>query len=261
MAAYKLLTYRDIDIMLVARPNPNNSLTELPRATLETLEVFSQLPRLIRRAPHGKGQAVLTLPGYGGSDDSMRAMRYFLKRIGYRTYSLDLGRNYELCEERIKSVDDALALRKKMVSLIVERVDALYEQTGQRIALIGWSIGGCYALDVSQQRPEKIIRVVTLGSPFGDPRGNALWPVIRLLNHNTVHPDDMDFESWMERRTIRTDHIPIDVIYSPRDGIFGESIARLPDHPCVTHTEIDASHVSFAFNTLAYRKISQILAQ
>jgi hypothetical protein len=188
-------------------------------------------------------------------------MRYFLRQIGYRTYSLNLDRNYEPCEERIKIVDDALAFRKKMVSLIVERVDTLYEQTGQRIALIGWSIGGCYALDVSQQRPEKIERVITLGSPFGDPGSTAVWPVIRLLNRSTVHPDDMDFEGWLEQRTIRTVHIPIDVIYSPRDGIVGESTARLPDHPCVTHTEIDASHVSFAFNTLAYRKISQILAQ
>ena len=79
MAAYKLLTYRDIDIMLVARPNLKYALTELPRSTLDRREVGSQLPRLIRRAPHGKGQAVLTLPGYGGSDDSMRALRYFLK--------------------------------------------------------------------------------------------------------------------------------------------------------------------------------------
>jgi hypothetical protein len=260
MAAYKLLTYRDIDIMLVARPNLKNSLTELPRAALETLEVFSQLPRLIRRAPHGKGQAVLTLPGYGGSDDSMRAMRYFLKRIGYKAYSQELGRNYESSQERIKSVDDALAFRNKMVDLIVKRVDAIYDQTGQRISLIGWSMGGCYALDVSQQRPDKIKRVITLGSPFGDPRGTALWPVMRLINRSNVNPDTMDFDSWLERTVIRTENIPVDVIYSPRDGIVGESIARLPDHPCVTHTEIDASHISFAFNALAYRKIGQILA-
>lgn len=246
--------------MLATRPKLKDSLTEIPRATLETFEVFSQLPRLIRRAPHGKGQAVLTLPGYGANDDSMRTMRYFLKRVGYKTYGLDLGRNYESAQERIKSVDDALVFRKKMVALIVERIDSLFEQTGQRIALIGWSMGGCYALDVSQQRPDKIKRVITLGSPFGDPRGTAMWPVMRLINRSHVDPDNMDFDSWLERCNIQTDNIPVDVIYSPRDGIVGESIARLPDHPCVTHTEIDASHISFAYNTLAYRKIAQVLA-
>ena len=84
---------------------------------------------------------------------------------------------------------------------------------------------------------------------------------MRLLNRSDVHTDDMNFNGWMERRTILTEGIPIDVIYSPRDGIVGESIARLPEQPSVTHTEIDASHVSFAFNTLVYRKIAQLLAQ
>lgn len=246
--------------MIATRPKLKNSLTEIPRATLETFEVFSKLPRLIRRAPAGNGQAVLTLPGYGANDVSMRTMRYFLKQVGYKTYSMDLGRNYESAQERIKSVDDALAFRNKMVGLIIERVDSLYQKTGQPIALIGWSMGGCYALDVSQQRPDKIKRVITLGAPFGDPRGTSLWSVMRLINRSDVHTDDMDFDSWLEKRTVRTSNIPVDVIYSPRDGIVSESIARLDNHPCVTHTEIDASHLSFTFNALAYRKIGKILA-
>jgi pimeloyl-ACP methyl ester carboxylesterase len=247
--------------MLATRSNLKNPLTELPRATLETFEVFSQLPRLIRRAPDGKGQAVLTLPDYDGSDDSMRAMHYFLKRIGYKIYSMDLGRNYEPPQERIKSVNDALVFRKKMVSLIVKRVDALYEQTGQPIALIGWSMGGCYALDVSQKSPDKVKRVITLGSTFGDPRGTALWPEMRVLNRSNLPPDDMNFGHWLEQRTILTKDIPIDVMYSPLDGIVDESMVRLPEHPCVTHTEIDTTDASFVFNALVYRKISQLLAQ
>jgi dienelactone hydrolase len=189
----------------------------------------------------------------------MIVMRRFLKRIGYNVFTLDAGRNFEPPEERIMSVDDATAFREKMVAIIAKRLEQIYQQTEQKVALIGWSMGGCYALDLSQQYPEYTSKVITLGTPFGDPRGTLAWNVLRKMNKSQVAIEDMNFASWMAKCEIKTSDIPIHVLYSDNDGIVNPSIAKLPEHPSVIHHQIESSHVAFAFNKKAYKAIAELL--
>ncbi|HEY9034240.1 MAG TPA: alpha/beta hydrolase [Pseudomonadales bacterium] len=246
----------------ITRPALRHSLTEVPRATGETLQLMLQLPALIRQAPRGHGQPVLTLPGYGASDGSMKLMRLFLQAIGYRPFSLQLGRNIESRAERIRSVDDATAFRKRMAGNVARRIVELQQQTGEKITLVGWSMGGCYALDASQQQPDKVAAVITLGSPFGDPRGTATWDILRWLSRSTVAEADMDFAGWLDRSRLDADFpVPVHVIYSERDGIVSREVARLPDHPAVQHRQVDSSHMAFAFNPRAYAALAQLLQQ
>jgi pimeloyl-ACP methyl ester carboxylesterase len=248
------------EVTVPARPKIGLTASELPRAGIETARLLLQLKRLINNAKTGQGQPILTLPGYGGDDHSMLALRFFLKRIGYRPYGLELGRNFETPEERIRNMDDACAFRDRMVNEICQRVDQLYEQTQQPIILIGWSMGGCYALDVSQQRQHKVAKVITLGSPFGDPRGTATWPVLRFINRGTVPPEQQNFEPWLNRRQLQSSHIPVHIIYSQRDGIVHQDVARLPAHSSVNHIEVDSSHIAFSWNANAFEAVAQVLA-
>jgi pimeloyl-ACP methyl ester carboxylesterase len=235
-------------------------LTELPRASRETSTLLWQLRHLLRQAPRGHGQPVLTLPGYGGGDGSMLMMRYFLRRLGYNALGLELGRNREPAEERIMCVDDALAFRAKMATLIAQRVDDIYASYGQPVTLVGWSMGGCYALDVSQQQPDKVGRVITLGAPFGDPRGTSTWDILRWLNKSDVPVETQNFAGWINKASTATPHIPMHVIYSANDGIVAEDIARLPVAQHVEHIELDSSHVAFAWNPKVYEVVAQVLA-
>lgn len=237
-----------------------DSLTELPRASKETFELLFKLPKIIKQVPRGESQPVLTLPGYGASDGSMVTMRYFLERIGYRPYSANLGRNFEPNEERIQSVDDACDFREKMVNLLAQRLAEIYKETGKKITLIGWSMGGCYALDLSQQHSQYVDRVITLGTPFGDPRGTAMWNLMRRLNNSNVATEAMDFDRWVNKGIVKTKNIPINVIYSQRDGIVGEKIAQLPEHPSIAHHALDSSHLSFTYNASVYATIAKLLA-
>lgn len=242
-------------------PSLRLSLTELPRAVGESYKLCRKFRKLGKSVPRGNGEPVMCISGYGGGDASMLPLRTYLKSIGYKPVKADIGTNLESKEDRIKSVDDATAFRKKMVALLVERINILYSQHNQKITLIGWSMGGLFAADVSQQIPDKVNMVITLGSPFGDPRGTATFKLLRWLNKSKVPIEEQDFETWLNKRQMTSEEVPIKVLYGKYDGIVGKSTARLNDHPAVEHIEVDSSHVGFALNANAFETIADCLAQ
>ena len=236
------------------------SLSELPRSGMEATRLLLGLRKLIKVAPAGAGQAVLALPGYGGGDGSMAVLRYFLKRIGYKAYGLDLGRNLESADERIMRVEDASRFREKMVALVIERIKEIYRSSGQPVALVGWSMGGLYAFDASQELPEMTRMVVTLGSPYGDPRATSTFKLLRWLNGSDVPVEEQDFDGWLNKRRLKTDKVPIKVLYSQKDGIVAAGIATLGSNACIEHIEVDSSHVGFAVNLNAYYTVASLLS-
>lgn len=247
---------------LPQRPTLRHTLSEMPRAAHETTLLMLQLRKLVRNAPRGQNQPVLTLPGYGASDTAMTVMRYYLESIGYNAHSLELGLNIESRENRIRSVDDATAFRNKMAAKVAERIDALHKQHNEKITLIGWSMGGCYALDASCIRPDKVHTVITLGTPFGDPRGTATWDIMRFISRSKVDEADMDFTGWLDKCHLDKDYpVNVHVIYSEKDGIVGTDAARLPEHPRISHSVVNSSHMAFAYNSDVYRHIARILQQ
>ncbi len=225
------------------------TLSEIPRAGAESMRLLTGLSRLIRKHRGGDGHPVLVLPGYGAADGSTIILRFFLKRIGYKPFALALGRNVEGVDDRIQSVDDATRFRERMVELAVARVRDIHEQTGETVSLVGWSMGGLYALDASRQLPDITRQVITLGSPFGDPRGTSLFTVMRRLSGSKVPLEEQDFDSWLHKASSTS--VRTRVIYSERDGIVGKEIARLPESPHTQHIQVDSSHIAFAINPRA----------
>lgn len=242
------------------RPSAYAIASEPLRASLEVAALPWQLPRALRALPRGDGHPVLTLPGYGGADGSMAVMRAALKRQGYRSHALELGRNLDRGEDRIQSVDDALRFRRKMVGLIQRRLEQLYERYQQPVSLVGWSLGGVYAIDVAQSMPDKVRQVVTLGSPFGDPRGTTLFNVMRRISGSQVPLEGQDYAGWCAGAEWRTPTVPVTVIYSERDGIVSTSIARLQNDKAIRYRKVSASHIGFSHNTRAIALVAEVLA-
>ena len=77
---------------------------------------------------HGDGSAVISIPGFMGSDLYLTEFRFWLRRIGYRAYASRIGRNVSCLQ---KSGDTLLAT-----------VEQAYRQTGRRVHLVGHSLGG-----------------------------------------------------------------------------------------------------------------------
>lgn len=233
------------------------ALSELPRATAESLRLMSGLGRLIRDHKGGDGHPVLVLPGYGAADGSTAVLRFFVRKIGYRPFALEAGRNVEGMENRIQSVDDATRFRERLVGLTVERIREVHAMTGEPVSLIGWSMGGLYALDASRQVPDITRQVITLGSPFGDLRGTSMFTLMRRLSGSTVPIEEQDFDGWLDKAAAPA--VPTSVIYSERDGIVSSAIARLPASPLTREVKVDSSHLAFALNVRALAEVAAAL--
>lgn len=107
---------------------------------------------LLAGAPRGDGHPVLVLPGLGASDLSTRPLRWFLDRLGYRTYGWGVGRNTGLSHRTSVGLD--------------EKLDALVGEHGRRVSLVGWSLGGVYAAGLAEHGSHRVRSVITLGSPL-----------------------------------------------------------------------------------------------
>jgi pimeloyl-ACP methyl ester carboxylesterase len=109
---------------------------------------------LLLRAPKGDGHPVLTLPGFLASDLSMAPMRRYLTALGYDAHAWNMGRNL-----------GGVASKRAALSDLVKRI---YETTGRKVSIVGWSLGGIYARDLALRCPEMVRSVITLGSPFAN---------------------------------------------------------------------------------------------
>ena len=192
-------------------PNIKHSLTEIGRAGLEATSTLIKLKNTIGRAKQGDGHTVLTLPGYGGADGSMKLLRHFLNQSGFNPAALELGRNLEQSDKKMTSMADALAFRDGMVESVAQRIESLYVQNGAPISLVGWSLGGIYAVDAISRVPHAIKQVITLGTPFGDPRGTVMWPIMSKLNGNDTFDAQQHVDEWVRLVTPPPADVPITV--------------------------------------------------
>ncbi len=134
---------------------------------IQPLRLAVHLPSLLVRGPRGHGEHVLVLPGRSFGDLTTLPLRAFLRAKGYRPTGWGLGRNRFPVPETVAP----------MVDLLQERGAA-----DRPSSLVGQSLGGYLAREVSRQRPDLVDRVVTIGSPiFGATSGDALTRPITAL--------------------------------------------------------------------------------
>ncbi|MCY4043564.1 MAG: alpha/beta fold hydrolase [Cellvibrionales bacterium] len=236
-------------------------LTEFPRAAKEAMDLFSfQWRGQLSKAPKGDGQPVLTIPGFGGADGCMSMLRQFLNRLGYKAYPWKLGRN--LPDGRVTQMDEILAYCKMREEQLVKRIIEIKEETGQKVSLIGWSMGGVFANTLAQTHPDLVAQVITLGAPVGNPKLTSTWNLLKYLNMSTVDDDLQNVEAWEFRknqlgeRTVRSS-----VIYSEMDGAVSKHAAMIEDDDFVENIHVRSSHVGFSHNPLVYWVVAERLAQ
>jgi hypothetical protein len=242
------------------RPELQHTLTELPRAGIEAARLAFGFRKIVSESPRGDGRPVLVLPSYGLGDSGMKPLRLFLRQIGYATPLSGIHSNLDRGDLRIRRIEDATRFRSRQVDQVVGRIEEIHTETGEKPSLVGWSMGGLFALDASQRVPALVSRVVTLGSPFGDPRGTALWSILRWLSGSDVPVDQQDFNPWLDQASLKTTAVPVTVLYSEMDGIVGEDVARVREHQAVRHRVVESSHLGFAANPGVFREIAGALA-
>jgi len=104
-------------------------------------------------------------------------------------------------------------------------------------------------------------QVITLGTPYGYPRGTALYSVMGRLYDNEVDEDAL--ARWVAHTYSGGElRVPVLALYSESDGIVGAGIARCEGNPdYVTNMAVLASHVGFPFNPLVFAVIANHLVE
>lgn len=242
----------------ITPPSIKLALLEMPRAMTE-ISLMLTGSRFVLDAPRGDGHPVLVVPGYMADDASMYPLRWFLQRIGYTALPWRLGRNVEPRAQRFRRIEDAAVFRAQMEQKLLQRIDELHRNYDEPLTIIGWSMGGLYANTAALSRPDAVRHVITLGTPYGDPRGTVMWRVMRFINRSGVSEHEQDFSGWTARDNPSDRRVPTTVIYSTSDGIVAPESARLDDHPLVEHIAVPSSHMGFAYNPLVWQAVAQAL--
>ena len=241
-------------------PKLRYSIMELGRVILE-IGSCALLGPILKNLPEGDGHSVMTIPGFMGADGSTSQLRKFLNNRGYNAIPWGLGRNTS--EGRPGSLDDFLAHRAQFEDMIAARVEKECIASGRKVTLIGWSLGGLYSVALAHRFPQWIRQVITLGTPFGDPRGTALYNVMGRIYDNDVEVDEAALARWTAH-TYRGGElqVPVLALYSESDGIVGRGIALCQGDPrYVTNMAVMASHVGFPFNPLVFAVIANHMVE
>jgi len=190
----------------------------------------------------GDGHAVLVIPGIIAHDFQMEPLRRMLDRLGYDTYAWEMGFNLADLEE---------------IDILEKKIVKLHQETGRKVSVIGWSLGGIYARDLARRQPDKIRQIITLGSPF---RGitkptRASW-VVHVLKGDLEDLIDLEWIKKLENPT----KILTTSIYSKTDGV-------LPWPYCLDgvedelhrNREVTSSHLGLPHNKEALKIIADYL--
>lgn len=191
--------------------------------------------------PRGDGHTVLILPGFMGSDSYLTVLAAWLARIGYQPALLGGG----------PSVGSVAALLEQAM----RRTETLARR-GQRLTLIGHSLGGILARLTASAHPERVAHVVTLGcSLTGDRR--AGHPFVQRLSRALLSGD---LDGLIAQRSLP---LPANVratsMYSRQDGVVDWRACVDPD-PRTTNLVVTGGHVGLTWNAPVYRHLGRLLA-
>jgi pimeloyl-ACP methyl ester carboxylesterase len=202
----------------------------------------------LKRLPRGDGHPVLVLPGLGASDFSTKPLRSFLADRGYDAHAWGLGRNF--------------GLRDGVLEGMVERLDEIYTETGEKVSLIGWSLGGIFARELAKMFPEKVRSVISLGSPHsGDPRATNAWRFYEFVAGHSVE------EPPIETLLHKAPPVPTTSVYTKTDGVVAWQNCHQTKPVCpkkakqVENIQVEASHCGLGVNPAVLYILADRLAQ
>lgn len=230
-------------LLTLRPPSKFLMLLEGRRALTEFGAFLGALP-LLNLAPKGDGHLVLVLPGLMAGDDSTLPLRKFLEGRGYAVRGWGLGLNRSLRE----------GVQDRMLDLVRE----LSDLHGQKISIVGWSLGGIYARELAKLLPDRVRSVITLGSPFGEsPKSTNAWRIYELASGQSVNQAQDGFAGSLANPP----QVPTTAIYSRTDGICAWQGCVEKTSPLSESIEVEGSHCGMAVNPAVVFAIADRLSQ
>jgi len=217
------------------------------RAVFEFGAFYAMRP-FLSALPKGDGHSVMTLPGFMATNNSTVPMRSLLSSLGYDAHGWDSGRNVRVNEELIAKLEDQL--------------DRIYDESGRKVSLIGWSLGGVLARELAKLRPEKVRLVMSLGSPTSDDRNHT--NAARLFKFfNGEEPEEI--RDGQFRGLDIAPPVPTTSVLTKTDGVVHwrgsvQHADKASGHP-TENIRVFASHLGLGVNPSVMIAMADRLAQ
>ncbi len=193
----------------------------------------------------GDNHPVLVFPGFLASSRSTRPLRQYLADLGYRSHRWKLGYN--------------MGYSHKLHYGMRDRVTELADRYGEKVSLVGWSLGGVYARELAREMPEIVRQVITLGSPFrGHPSSSNVYNIFNMFTE--VSYEEMP-KSFLQNMA-HPPPVPTTAMYTRGDGVVAwQSTVELSDRYDVENIHVGGAHLGLGFNPRVLFALADRLAQ
>jgi pimeloyl-ACP methyl ester carboxylesterase len=200
------------------------------------------MPLLMASLPRGDGHPVLVFPGLAASDLSTAPLRRFLVERGYDARPWELGRNLGPGNGVLEGCHAA--------------VRRLAAETGRKVSLIGWSLGGIYARETAKTATRDVRSVITLGTPFAGPvKATNAWKVYEMVSGERA-------EDRSHRYDLKTaPPVPTTSIYSRTDGVVAWQCSVQAPGGQTENIQVEASHIGLGVNPAVLFAVADRLSQ
>jgi pimeloyl-ACP methyl ester carboxylesterase len=206
----------------------------------------------------GDGSTIILVPGFLASDAYLSELQNWLIRIGYRVAPSGLDRNMDCPDVSL--------------SRLLEAAESASEVAGQRVRLIGHSLGGTLSRAAAVRRPDLIEQVITLGSPIREVAAHPLvMTIARFLESYLPSPDESprhhgdhfhDGDCSCETLAALSAAFPEDVartaVYTRLDGVIDWRTAL--DSDPAANLEVHGTHLGLVVNREVYHALARLLS-
>jgi pimeloyl-ACP methyl ester carboxylesterase len=233
-----------------------SSIWREARVALEGVELYRSGRGLDTDLAGGDGSPVLLVPGYLAGDRALAPLANWLRHAGYAPQEAAISANVN-CGTRT-------------VDRLVERVNAIADAHGERVVIVGHSLGGVLGRVVAMRRPDLVRGVICLGSPLVDLQAvhPLVWAPMRLMGAlsllgvpGLLSRECVTGACCAESRRLSVAPFPDEValvsVFSRRDGIVDW---RACLDPWAEQVEVDSSHIGMVVNLAVYQVLAERLA-
>lgn len=215
----------------------------------------------------GEGRPVLLVPGFLAGDESLWMMSRWLRRVGYEPYGSGIRSNIGCSEKAIGDLE--------------ARVVEISERHGQPVSIIGHSRGGTFGRVLAVRNPQRVDRVIAMGSPLVASMED-IHGLVRFQIRNVQRAQRLGArwliageceQSWNAYRfglepvgcctdfwTDMDDRLPTSVgfasLYSRSDGVIHW---RACLDPQARHVEVSSSHCGMAVNRDVFERVGELM--
>jgi triacylglycerol lipase len=192
-------------------------------------------------------RSVLLIPGFMAGDATLYPFANWLRSRGHQVFFSGILANAD-CPRRVMD---------RLTNIVLERS----ARAGEKLVVIGHSLGGIYARELARRLPQCIEQVILLGSPIKDPHKHSN-PYVKMLALLTRYIRESGHDCGDQLATVCGVHgveaplVSETLIYSKSDGVV-DWASCIEDGPNVKAFEVDSTHCGLPYSLDTLRIVRQ----